>query len=84
MSIKAKAPQEDPETKARREAAEDRAETARIEETQSDLRDETLAVMRQFGAQPTGPAPVVQPRTGSSGGPLTSADLSALVRTLFQ
>lgn len=84
MSIKAKAPKEDPETKARREAAEDRAETARIEETQTDLRDETLAVMRQFGAQPAGPAPAVQPRTPGNSSTLTSSDLGALVRTLFQ
>lgn len=49
MSVKAKLPEEDPETKARREAAEARAEAGRIEETQESLSAETRAVIRQFG-----------------------------------
>lgn len=49
MSIKTRAPKEDPETKARREAAEARADASRIEEAQTQLSEETRAVIRQFG-----------------------------------
>lgn len=49
MSFKAQAPQEDPETKARREAAEARADAGRIESTQQELSQETLSVIRRFG-----------------------------------
>ena len=49
MSIKAKAPEEDPETVARREAAEARADAGRIDETRDNLSLETRNVMRQFG-----------------------------------
>lgn len=49
MSIKAKAPEEDPETRARREAAEKRADAGRIEATQDQLSEETRSVIRQFG-----------------------------------
>jgi hypothetical protein len=49
MSVKAKLPKEDPETVARREAAEQRAEAGRIEETQEGLSADTRAVIRQFG-----------------------------------
>lgn len=49
MSFKAKAPEEDPETKARREAAEKRAEAGRIETQQQELSQETLSVIRRFG-----------------------------------
>lgn len=51
MSIKPKvtAPVEDPETKARREAAEERADAGRIDATQERLSEETLSVIRRFG-----------------------------------
>lgn len=49
MSIKAKAPPVDPETKARQEAAEKRAEAGRIEATQDNLSQDTRAVLRNFG-----------------------------------
>jgi len=49
MSLKAKLPEEDPETVARREAAEQRAESGRIEEAQENLTNETLQIIRQFG-----------------------------------
>lgn len=49
MSVKAKLPKEDPETVARREAAESRAEAGRIEETQDNLSAETRSIVRQFG-----------------------------------
>ena len=53
MSIKTKAPEVDPETEARREQAEIRAETGRISETQDDLDSQTLSVLRQFGRLPS-------------------------------
>lgn len=49
MSIKAKSPPIDPETKARQEAAEKRAEAGRIEATQDNLSQDTRAVIRNFG-----------------------------------
>jgi len=49
MSLKAKLPDEDPQTVALREAAELRAESGRIEETQENLSNETLQIIRQFG-----------------------------------
>lgn len=57
MSIKAKLPPVDPETKARQEAAEKRAEAGRIEATQQNLSDDTRAVIRNFGrlARSSGP-----------------------------
>ncbi len=49
MSIKTKTPEEDPETKARREAAEARADAGRIDETRETLAEDTRAFFRQFG-----------------------------------
>lgn len=49
MSIKAKSPPIDPETKARQEAAEKRADASRIDETQDNLSQDTRAVIRNFG-----------------------------------
>ena len=49
MSIKAKSPNEDPETKARREAAEARAAAGRIDSTQDNLSVDTRSVLRRFG-----------------------------------
>lgn len=49
MSVKAKPVKEDPETTARREAAEARADAGRIEDTQSNLSEDTRAVVRNFG-----------------------------------
>lgn len=49
MSIKTKPVPIDPETKARQEAAEKRAEAGRIEATQDNLSQDTRAVIRNFG-----------------------------------
>ena len=49
MTVKAKLPKEDIETKARRQAAEKRAELGRIESQQKELSQETLSVIRRFG-----------------------------------
>lgn len=49
MSVKAKAPEEDPETRARREAAEKRADAGRIDETRDNLGLQTRSILRQFG-----------------------------------
>jgi len=49
MSVKAKAPEEDPETKLRRELAEKRAEAGRLEELGESVSDSTRAVIRRFG-----------------------------------
>jgi len=51
MSVKAEAPEEDPETIARREAAEQRADAGRIDETRDNLGLETRSILRQFGKQ---------------------------------
>lgn len=49
MSIKSEAPEEDPETTARREAAEKRADAGRIDETRDNLGIQTRSILRQFG-----------------------------------
>jgi len=49
MSVKAKAPKEDPETKLRRELAEQRAEAGRIEELGADVSEDTRSIIRRFG-----------------------------------
>lgn len=49
MSIKANSPPIDPETKARQEAAEKRAEAGRIDATQDALSQDTRAIIRNFG-----------------------------------
>jgi hypothetical protein len=49
MSVKAKAPKEDPETKRRRELEEARADAEIIENTREDVTREALEVSRQFG-----------------------------------
>lgn len=76
MSIKAKAPEEDPETKARRESAEARADAGRIDETRDNLSLETRNILRQFGrAKPgsvaqSGTAPNLPGNFGAGGGGL--------------
>ncbi|MED5549305.1 MAG: hypothetical protein VX529_08070 [Pseudomonadota bacterium] len=47
--MKAKPPQEDPETKARREQAERLAEDRQIGETQRDVSRQTDELIRRFG-----------------------------------
>lgn len=54
MSVKAQAPEEDPETAARREAAEARADAGRIDETRDNLGLETRNILRQFGKSRAG------------------------------
>jgi len=54
MSIKSEAPEEDPETVARREAAEQRADAGRIDESRDNLGLETRSILRQFGRQRAG------------------------------
>lgn len=49
MVVKAKPPQEDPETKARREQAERLAEDRQIGETQRDVSRQTDELIRRFG-----------------------------------
>lgn len=49
MSLKAKGPKEDPETKRRREIEQKRADAARFEETRGDVTREGLEIARQFG-----------------------------------
>jgi len=49
MSFKVKPPVEDPETKARRELAEKRAETGRLEEAGTKAAQDTRQIVRQFG-----------------------------------
>jgi len=51
MSFKAKAPEEDPETKAKRERAEAQAEARRTDELQDDLSAQTRELLRRFGAR---------------------------------
>lgn len=60
MSIKAKSPPIDPETKARQEAAEKRAEAGRIDATQDALSQDTRAIIRNFGRfiETTGRGPI--------------------------
>ena len=70
MSIKAKAPEEDPETVARREAAEARADAGRIDETRDNLGLETRSILRQFGRQRAGSvAGAINPGATNSGAP---------------
>lgn len=69
MVVKAKAPQEDPETKARRLRAEEDAEDRQIRGIRSNVSRETAALLRRFGARAGGgfggPPPV---SGGGSGG----------------
>ncbi len=53
MSVKAKGPKEDPETKRRREIQQQRADAARFEETRGDVTREGLEIARQFGRRAT-------------------------------
>ncbi len=87
MSIKTKAPVEDPETKARREAAEARADAGRIDETRETLAEDTRAFFRQFGRisppasignqpAPAGGFDINSLFTGLSGGGFTGGTLS--------
>lgn len=68
MSIKAKAPEEDPETKARREAAEKRADAGRIDETRDFLSRETRSILRQFGKTQGGSLATAGGGAGGLGG----------------
>jgi len=49
MVVKAKPPKEDPETKARRERAEARAEERRVNAIREDVTAETDDLVRRFG-----------------------------------
>lgn len=51
MSIKSKPPQEDPQTKARREQAEARAEERQIDGIRDGVSRETDAIVRRFGVR---------------------------------
>lgn len=95
MSIKASSPPVDPETKARQEAAERRAEAGRIEATQDNLSADTRAVLRNFGrlaggsggrggfnAGPLLPIPGVSRLTPLSGGVRAGGSLSRTPRSL--
>ncbi len=76
MSIKTKAPKEDPETKARREAAEARADAGRIDETRETLAADTREFFRQFGR--ISPAASI----GSQTAPPSGFDLGGLFSSL--
>lgn len=80
--FKAKPPQEDPETKKRREQAEQRAESSRIDETQRDLGRLTDELLRAFGRRTTlgslaGGAPTFASAGGGGGGGGGSGDGAA-------
>ena len=76
MSFKAEAPEEDPETKLRRELAEQRAEAGRLEELGEALSDDTRSVVRRFGRLQN-PASSGSLATAVSGG-VSSTNLSGL------
>lgn len=49
MAVTARAPEEDPETRRRREIEEARSDASRTEETRQDVAREGQEVARQFG-----------------------------------
>lgn len=52
MSVKAKAPEEDPETKRRRELEQARADAEIVNQTREDVAREGIEIARQFGRRP--------------------------------
>lgn len=75
VQVKAKAPKEDPETKRRREQAQDRADTARNTATQRDLDSLTEELLRVFGRKGSVINALFSP--GSLGGSPTGGGVAA-------
>lgn len=69
MVVKAKAPQEDPQTKARREQAESQARERQIRGIRTDVSRETDAILRRFGNRAAfAGSPSIAAAVGSPGG----------------